>query len=482
MSRFHLTSSIPRQRYFRRSIKIAGAATVGLLLPSLLPGASAESTKPNILLILSDDQGWGDAGFRGAPDVKTPNLDRLAASGVEFTEGYVSSPQCVPSRASLITGRYPQRVGLECNPDYNKSGIYQIDENAKTIAGELQRTGYRTGMIGKWHLGEPATAQPGQKGFEWCAYMRNSMCFHFSDKSVPTGSNWFRNAKDEEIPIEGNAYFTELFTDKALEFLALPDERPFFLYLAYHPPHWPLDAPEESIAKYWEIEDANRQICAAMISDMDAQIGRIIDDLKSTGRLDNTIIVFLSDNGAPEYHGPAIHPVKMGENASINGILNGCKGMLLEGGIRVPFVISWPANLPAKTRIDWPISSMDLTPTLLAAAEGEPLKEVDGLNLLPYLLPEISTTGPERALFWRFDTQWDRQNAIRRGEWKLVRSGPSPKRQLFNLKSDPRERVDLAATQPEIYQSLAHELDAWMATLPDPNPEWITVKPVSTSQ
>ena len=246
--------------------------------------------------------------------------------------------------------------------------------------------------------------------------------------------------------------------------------------MAYHPPHWPLEATDESVAEYRDIQDANRRICAAMISGMDTQIGRIMDWLKSSGLDKNTMVVYLSDNGAPQYSGPAITPVKMGENASLTGPLSGWKGLLLEGGIRVPFVMSWPGTLPAGTKVDWPVSSLDLTPTFLAAAGAAPMVDADGIDLLPYLKPVIAATGPDRALFWRFDTQWERQHAVRRGPWKLVRSGPKPARQLFNISEDPSEKNDLVAKNPEMATKLAGELDAWLATLLPPNPDWITVK------
>ena len=460
---------------------------VGAFALCTIHASAAESTeiRPNIILILSDDQGWGDAGFRGATDVKTPNLDRLAASGVEFLQGYVTAPQCIPSRAGLITGRYQQHAGIECNPDDDKNFVYQLKEGVATIGSELKQAGYRTGIVGKWHLGEPLSSQPFNKGFESCAYMRSGMGYHFLNSSWPKdengkGKNWFRDEKDQTIPIADNAYMTELFTEKALEFITKKDERPFFLYLAYHPPHWPLEARDETIASYSEIQDANRKICAALISDMDTQVGRIMDKLKSSGRDKNTIVVFLSDNGAPQYSGPQITPVKMGENASLNGPLSGCKGMLLEGGIRVPFVISWPASIPAGMKINWPVSSLDLTPTFLAAAAAPPMSNADGVNLLPFLQSETASTGPDRALYWRFNTQWDLQHAIRRGPWKLVRSGRHIPRQLFNMDEDPSEKHDLASADPDRLKSLSQELDTWMATIPPPNPEWVTVKKTLT--
>jgi len=455
---------------------------LALLIPGALVAAPAPA-RPNLIILLADDLGWGDAGFQGATDVKTPNLDRLAESGVRFTQGYVTAPQCIPSRAGLITGRYQQHVGIECNPDDSKNNVYQLPEGVPTLASQLLHAGYRTGMVGKWHLGEPDSTQPFNKGFEWCAYMRRGMGVHFRDSSWLKDEdgepiNWFRDARDQTIPIGGRGYFTETFTDKALEFIEQKDDRPFFLYLSYHPPHWPLDAPAESIAAYRDLADVNRQVCCALISDLDAQIGRLLDHLRSSGQEKNTVVVFLSDNGAPEYSGPQTIPVKVGQNASTNGILSGCKGMLLEGGIRVPFVMAWPGTLPAGKTVDWPVISLDLTPTFLALAGAPPLPDADGVNLMPDLDPEISATGPERALFWRFDTQWSRQNAVRRGTWKLVDYGAPGNRKLFDLAADPSEKSDRAAAEPARATALARELDAWLALLPPPNPEWVTVKKI----
>jgi arylsulfatase A-like enzyme len=458
---------------------------VSLGFPGLL--SAKEVARPNIILVLSDDQGWGDAGFRGAPDVKTPNLDKLAVSGVEFLQGYVSAPQCIPSRTGLLTGRYQQHAGIECNPDDDKNFVYQLKEGTVTVASQLKDAGYRTGIVGKWHLGEPLSSQPFNKGFESCAYMRSGMGYHFRDSSWPKdesgkGKNWFRDEKDQPIPVEGNAYLTSLFTDKALEFIQKKDERPFFLYLAYHPPHWPLEAHADTVASYSDIKDVNRQICAAMITDMDTQIGRILEHLKASGQYENTIVAFLSDNGAPPYSGPKITPVKMGENASRNGPLSGCKGMLMEGGIRVPFLISWPAKLAAGGKVNWPITVLDLTPTFLAAAGAPAMANADGVNLLPYFRGELIAPGPDRALFWRFDNQWGFQHAIRRGPWKLVRSARPNARQLFNIDEDPAERIDLALKDPDRVAALGRELDTWMDALPPPNPEWITVKKSSESK
>jgi arylsulfatase A-like enzyme len=440
--------------------------------------------RPNILVILSDDQGWGDTGYNGNREVQTPNLDRLAASGIRFDNGYVTAPQCVPSRAGLILGRHQQRFGLECQSDEKYFRTYALPTGVTTLPESLQKAGYRTGLVGKWHLGEPLDSQPFRRGFEWCSYFRGGMGFQYAQGGK---EKLFRNERDEIIPVRPDEYLVEVFTRKALEFLGQQDERPFFLYLSYYPPHWPLEAPERYVEKYRHIEDGNRRTACAMIESVDDAVGEVLARLKKAGQDKNTLVVFLSDNGAPEYSGPHITPVKVGQNASSNGPLAGCKGMLLEGGIRVPFLMSWPGHLPAGRSVAWPVSTLDLTPTFLAAAGAAPMKDADGVDLLPFLGPSISATGPDRALFWRFLTQWSLQGAVRRGPWKLVSSGAEPgpgfdfgtgvpqtgRTKLFNIAEDPGEKIDRTQEKPQVAASLQKEFAAWNQTLVPP--KWATL-------
>lgn len=459
-------------------MKFSPICLCSLLFFSPLHG-EASSERPNIICILSDDQGSGDTGFNGNREVLTPNMDRLAASGIRFDNGYVTAPQCIPSRAGLLLGRYQQRFGMECQPDSDKLGLYHLPEGVTTVADELSRAGYRTGIIGKWHMGESESTQPYKKGFEWCAYLRGGMGYHFADTDQEKGQ--FRNAKNEVLSVDGDGFLPRIMTDKALEFVNNRDARPFFLYLAYHPPHWPLEAPKESLAEQARMDDPNRRLCCAMISEMDKGIGRLLKLLKDSGLDRNTLVVFLSDNGAPMYTSKGMSPVKMGENASTNGVLSGYKGDLLEGGIHVPFVMSWPGRLPADTVVRWPVSSLDLAATFLAAAAAPPMPDADGVNLLPYLVPEISANGPERALFWRFHTQWCTEDAVRRGPWKWVRTKTKEigvlKRGevgLFNLDQDPSEQHNLISEHPEITASMENEFSEWNKTLSDP--KWTTVQ------
>ena len=453
-----------------------------LLLAGLFPAMAAE--RPNIIVIMTDDQGWGDTGYNGDPDVRTPNIDRLAATGIRFDNGYVTAPQCVPSRAGIILGRYQQRFGLECQVDEKYHQVYHLPSGVSTLPGELQKAGYRTGIVGKWHLGEPLDSQPFQRGFEWCAYFRGGMGFQYA-----AGGNekLFRNERDESIPLGTDEYLVEVFTRKALEFIGQKDERPFFLYLSYYPPHWPLDVPERYEEQYKHIKDPNRRTACAMITSVDDAIGELMARLAEAGLEKNTLVVFFSDNGAPAYSSVGVTPIKVGENASSNRPLSGCKGNLLEGGIRVPFLMSWPGRLPSDIRVSWPVSVLDLTPTFLAAADAPPMKDADGVDLLPYLEPSVSATGPDRALFWRFHTQWCLQGAVRRGPWKLVSAGPDPgpgfdfppgtlgsgETGLFNIVEDPSEKKNLIKEKSDIAESLQKEFAAWNATLVDP--KWVTL-------
>ena len=434
--------------------------------------AGEKSSRPNILMIMSDDQGWGDTGYNGNREVQTPNLDRLAASGIRFDNGYVTAPQCIPSRAGLMLGRYQQRYGLERQPDEKYLGTYHLPKGVSTLPEELRKNGYRTGLVGKWHLGEPLESRPFRRGFEWCAYFREGMGFHYTPEARRT---LFRNERDEVIPVGPDEYLVEVFTRKALEFLDQKDDRPFFLNLSYYPPHWPMEAPARYLKKYRQIEDPHRRTACAMITSVDDAIGEILDHLQKSGRDKNTLVVFFSDNGAPVYTSQGVMPIKVGENASSNGVLSGWKGNLLEGGIRVPFLMSWPGRLPAGGVVSWPVSTLDLTPTFLAAAKATAMKGADGVDLLPYLEPKISDQGPDRALFWRFHTHWCREEAVRRGPWKWV-SGSLTKNEpaLFNITEDPSEKKNLMAEHPEIAESLQKEFALWNRTLAAP--QWTTLQ------
>ena len=453
-----------------------------LLATILAPvtGLSQES-RPNIIMILSDDQGWADLECYGAKDLSTPVLDNMAMEGIQFMDSYVTAPQCTPSRCGLITGVYQQRIGLEANPDAKYRSTFGFQNGSTTTFAELlQKAGYRTGMVGKWHLGENLESQPFSNGFEWCRYMRGGMGYFWpanqgrqdllnETKVWGTEAWWgeqFRNEKDEVIPwTEG--YITDVFTDNAIDFVSgvKKDERPFFLYLAYNAPHTPLEAPEEIVDSFDHIDEMGRRIFAAMVKSLDSNIGRLFSQLENLGLEENTFVVFMSDNGAP--HGPSL----MGYNHGSNGPLKGYKGQLYEGGVRVPMIFKWPARLEGGQKVNWSTISVDLLTTFLAAAGTSIPEEKDGENLLPFLTPKVSKTGPQHKSYWRYLTKWAPQYAIRDNDWKLV-SPDGIQFELYNLDEDKEEMNDLSAAHPEIKIRLHDELNAWMKALPE-RPKWI---------
>lgn len=450
---------------------------VCIFMVAVLVGV-AVAQPPNIILILSDDQGYADLGCYGATDLSTPVLDRLAAEGIRFADAHVTAPQCTPSRCGLITGVHQQRLGLEANPDDKYYHLFGFqDGKTTTMADLLKAAGYRTGMIGKWHIGVALDSQPFSNGFEWCRYMRGGMGYFWPAKrghqkdwgqdNPPKGwwGDRFRNERDEVVPwMKG--YVTDVFTDYAMDFISesKKDDRPFFLYLAYNAPHWPLEAPPNLIDQFKNIKDPKRRTYAAMLKSLDSNIGRLVKTLDELKLRKDTLIVFLSDNGAP---GDWSH----GYNAGSNGELKGAKGSLYEGGTRVPMIFNWPGHLEAGKTADWPVISLDLLPTFLALAEAETPPEKDGRNLLPALLPQVAEKGPKHVLRWRYLTTWARQYAIRDGDWKLV----SPKTgvvELYRISDDVGEKHDLSRDYPEILDRLGRELNGWMAELPE-RPKWI---------
>jgi arylsulfatase A-like enzyme len=405
---------------------------------------AAASSKPNIVLIVADDLGYADVGFQGCTDIPTPNLDALAAAGVRCTNAYVSAPVCSPSRAGLITGRYQQRFGYEFNltkfEDHPLPGLPDVEI---TIAERLRSAGYVTGMIGKWHLGRTPQLHPLKQGFdEFFGYVLNH-------------KHGLMRGRD---PIEESEYITDALAREAVDFIDRHKEQTFFLSLAFTVPHMPLEAPQELLSKFESINDSRRRVYAAMVFGMDQAIGRLIDKLRAAGLGDNSLIVFLSDNGGPTAKGSGV-------NGSQNTPLNGSKGDLHEGGIRVPMVLAWRNRLPAGTTYDRPIIHLDLMPTFLAAAgvQIDPAWNLDGVNLLPFL-EGTNDQPPHEFLFWRFGEQW----AVRKGDWKLVKADDRRRPKLYNLRADIGETHDVS----EFHGIKADRLQAawkrWNRELPPP--------------
>jgi arylsulfatase A-like enzyme len=428
------------------------AALIGLFAAVALSAAPA--ARPNIVLIYSDDHGWADLGAQGAdPHIRTPHLDALARDGVRFTRGYVTAPQCVPSRAGVITGRYQQRFGV----DDNGRGPLPLRET--TIAERLKPAGYVSVQIGKWHLepppprvgGDPALKSddflPGKQGFDeyYCGAMNTFVASHdLQGRALPGAP---QRLNDPRFRCVWQA-------DAAVSFVNRRGKEPFFMYLAFYTPHVPLESPEPWFSRTPERLPLQRRQALAMMAAMDDGIGRLRAALAAQGVERNTLIFFIGDNGAP------LRPAAW--NGSLNLPLVGEKGMLTDGGVRTPFVAAWPGTLPAGRVYDEPVSALDVAATAHALSGLPADPSLDGVNLVPFVTGAKSGP-PHEALYWR----WRSQAAVLEDRWKLVLLGAG-RRYLFDTRSPDGETRDLAAQQPEIAARLFARLKAWDATLQTP--------------
>jgi arylsulfatase A-like enzyme len=387
------------------------AVLIATISTAILPAkAAAAVSKPNILIILSDDQGFADVGFNGCKDISTPNLDRLADSGIRFSNGYVTHPTCSPSRAGLLTGRCPQRFGHEQNPWFDPNDHREGLPTTETLLPQFLRdAGYVTGWIGKWHLGAAPEFCPERRGFmETFGFIGGG--HHYL--------NWKSGPDEYNIPIERNGqpvtvtnHLTIAFGDEGATFIRRHTAQPWFLYFAPNAPHNPLEPTPERLAKFKSIPDLKRRKYAAQVSLLDDAVGKLMAALHDTGQDKRTLVFYFSDNGGP---------LGKSGNGSSNLPLRAGKGTVYEGGVHVPFVISWPGKLPAGGTYDLPVSSLDVFPTALAlAGVPSPMNKIyDGVNLLPFLTG-ANTNAPNHDLFWRFGG--GSQLAMRGGDYKLVR-------------------------------------------------------------
>ena len=437
------------------------------LVALVLAAAHAAELRPNILVIVADDLGYNDVGFHGARDLPTPHLDRLAASGIRCTDGYVSYPVCSPSRAGLLTGRYQQRFGYEFNPKWDATAVtHGLPLSETTLADALRAAGYTTGAIGKWHLGAHPQFHPNRRGFdEYFGFLGGGHRYlPGSVVEVEIGAGQkatTRGDAEQNSPLLRNSTAVpevgELTTRLGEEATAsvtrhARDSQPWFLYLAFNAPHTPLQARADQLARFAAIVDERRRTYAAMVATVDEAVGRILAALDTTGQRDRTLIFFLSDNGGPM--------TKRNANASVNSPLRGQKGDVFEGGIRVPFLVSWPARLPAGRTYTHPVISLDILPTALAAAgtaRDAALPALDGVDLLPFLTGR-NAAAPHARLFWRMDA--GEAFAVREGRWKWLRTYQNAP-QLYDLATDLAETRDLAAARPEIAARLADAASAW---------------------
>ena len=416
------------------------------------PADAAEpGRKPNILLIVADDLGYGDLGVQGCQDVPTPNIDSLAKNGIRFTSGYVSCPVCSPTRAGLMTGRYQQRFGHEFNPGPPRAAStdFGLSLQETPLPARLKSLGYATGMFGKWHLGYKPEFHPLKRGFdEYLGFLGGAHSYLDNRE----GGNAILRGND---PIEQVTYTTDMFGEGAAAFIEKNKDKPFFVYLPFNAVHMPLQATDKYLQRFrGVIKDQKRRTYAAMLSAMDDNVGRVLAKLREHGLEENTLIFFLSDNGGPTL-----------ATTSRNDPLRGYKGQVLEGGIRIPYIIQWKGHLPAGTVCDQPVISLDIHPTAVAAAGGalSPDWKLDGVNLLPFLMGE-KAGAPHEVLFWRYGPQ----HAVRKGDWKLLAQGRQAAPQLYNLARDIGEAHDLAAEEPGKVKELQAAYDQWNAQLVAP--------------
>lgn len=440
----------------RRVLVLVG---VCLLLPAAEVAARESSPRPNILLILVDDLGYGDLSLHGCQEIETPHLDRLARSGLRCTQGYVCSPYCSPSRAGLLTGRYPTRFGHEFNPHVGEEGKLGLPLSEKTLADHLRSAGYATACIGKWHLGFARPYHPQRRGFDFFyGFLVGAHNFRLKKEAKPlfrTGQSENMIYRGEQLePTEG--FLTDLLTEEAIHFIEQHKNQPWFVYLSYNAVHTPLEVPNAMEKRLSQaIADPQRRAYLLLLLNLDDAISRLQAYLAKTGLDRRTLVIFLSDNG-----GSGQKPY-LAYNTARNDPLRGHKGQVLEGGIRVPFFWVWPGVLPADQVYERPIISLDILPTACHLAGVPTPAKADGVNLWPYLRGE-KAGDPHEALYWRFGPQ----KAIRQGDWMLVDWRDFPTRansgwELYHLGRDPGQKQNLAAQEAERVRQMAQKWQEW---------------------
>ena len=409
----------------------------------------SEPVKPNILLIVSDDQGLYDVSYYGIKDIKTPNIDFIAKTGIRLDNFYANSPVCSPTRASIMTGLYPDRAGVpgvvRTNP-LNSWGHLRTDVNI--LPAELKKLGYNSALIGKWHLGIDSPNLPNLRGFDFFHGWLGDMMDDYWDH-LRHNINYMR-LNENTIKVEGHA--TDLFTEWSVNYIKSQQESntPFFLYLAYNAPHFPVQPPKIFLDRVLEREkkiDSTRAKLVAFIEHMDKGIGEVINALKKTNQLDNTLIIFTSDNGG---HNPS---------QANNGPYRDGKQSVYEGGLRVPTVISWKDRIKKNQMIKNNLMSADLFPTILEIAGSKKKYNIDGLSFAKQLISQNSPPHKERLMYFVRREGGSKYggktiNAIRMGKWKLLQNDPQGKYELYDLESDPFELNNLVDSEPNIYDQL----------------------------
>ena len=409
---------------------------------ALAMGRVVAAQPPNLVIFYADDLGWGELGCQGNKDIPTPHTDAIARNGVRFTNGYVAATYCSPSRAGLMTGRYPTRFGHEFNSVANATGL-RLDQ--RTIADRLKALGYTSITVGKWHLGGGLEYRPTKRGFdEFYGTLNNTPYFHptnFVDSRI----------SDAVRPVPDPAFYTtDAYADRSVDWLEKNKAKRWFLYLPFNAQHAPLEAPKRYLDRFSKIADEKRRTFAAMMAAMDDAVGRVMAKIREMGQEENTLVFYIGDNGGPTQ-----------STTSNNGPLRGFKMTTYEGGPRVPFIGQWKGKWPAGKTYDFPVMNLDVLPTIIAAAGGkiEADWKLDGVDLTPYVTGATAAR-PHETLYWRYGPQW----GVRHGDMKLVVSrggGPTP--ELYNLAMDIGESNNLAGSNPKKVQELQALWSKWSA-------------------
>ena len=433
------------------------------IITGLIGCQKADTSKyPNLIVIMTDDQGYADVGFNGCKDIPTPNIDKIATQGVRFTDGYVTFPVCSPSRAGFITGRYQDRFGYTTNPTIDPGNpIAGLPLEEETMADILKKANYKSAIIGKWHLGTHPKLQPLERGFDYFYgflsgghdYFPESLTLNDLSEGKRKWAWYGTKIIENRTTVETDEYLTDELSHAAVQFIEkqVEADQRFMVYLAYNAPHTPLQATGKYLSRFSHIKDEKRKTYAAMVSAIDDGVGRVLQTLEDGGIEENTIVVFLSDNGGPT-----------NTNASRNDPLRSGKGHLYEGGIRVPFAMQWKGVLPAGQTYEKPVSSLDILATIAGQTDVKinPDKPLDGVNLVPYLTGEKKGE-PHDYLFWR---KWEQNGmAIRHGKTKVVadRNQEENPPELYDLHSNVREAGELKSTIGTSYDHLLSKWQEW---------------------
>jgi arylsulfatase A-like enzyme len=441
----------------REFLGTVGAGTLAGRASLALQGGAA---RPNVLFILGDDLGYGDLSCYGRPDYRTPRLDELAQQGVKLTSAYAASAVCTPTRCALATGRYPQRLAVGLEEPLRKASPTNagLPPGHPTVASLLAKNGYETALIGKWHLGWKPEFGPNRHGYQkFFGFLGGGGDYftHRASEGAEPSDREGVGLREDLEPIERAGYLTDLFSDKAAEFVGRSRSKPFFLSLHYNAPHSPWEGPEDGALDHTAHgpgpmkEGGSLAVFAAMMKSLDAGIGRVLDALDRAGRTGDTLVVFTSDNG--------------GEKYSYHWPFSSQKPDLWEGGIRVPALVRWPGVVPAGRVTTQAAITMDWTATILAATgtPADPAYPLDGEDILPVCTGRSDER--DRTLFWRMGRADSRGEAVRVGRWKYLKQ--KDEERLFDLSIDPGEKNDLLKKQPEVFEDLKRKYQAWDAQM-----------------